>query len=193
MVVMVKRQKKTGSKKKRNLIIAGVAVAVLAIGGGTFYYFQHRNQPITYKKTSTGHDVNLNPPTKEEKKETQENKSDSVTKEQEMASKNDAGTPVTNTKSPFITYASQEGANVQVNGYVTGVFEDGGTCTATFAKGSQKVTGTSKGIADADHTTCPPITIPRANFPATGTWSVILSYSSSAGNGASEARNVTIQ
>ena len=79
---------------------------------------------------------------------------------------------------------------VLVGGYVAGVLEDGGTCTATLTQGARSVTGTSQGSADARTTACPEIQVPGSSL-GSGTWTVVLSYDSSRGSG--EAQPVTVQ
>jgi hypothetical protein len=79
---------------------------------------------------------------------------------------------------------------VLVGGYVAGVLEDGGTCTATLTQGARSVTGTSQGSADARNTACPEIRVPGSAL-GSGTWTVVLSYDSSRGSG--EAQPVTVQ
>lgn len=171
-------------------------VALGAVTGVSIMMFHRHHSPATNKKqpiftpTSTGQPVNLSPPTNQEKQQVDQTK-DQITKDQASQPSAPSSNPQT-TASPFITYAAQQGQSIQVNGYVGGVFEDNGTCLATFTKGDLKVTGESKGIADSDHTTCPPITIPRSSF-SSGTWSVVLSYSSDTASGSSQARNVVIQ
>jgi cytoskeletal protein RodZ len=190
---MVRRYKKPKSRKKP-IIITGVVVVIL-LAGGFWWWQSHSKKPTQkYTKTSTGYDVNLNPPTDEEKEETEQNK-EKLSQEQEKE-ENQPPQPQpesANKKTPFITFAGQEGQSIEVSGYVTGIFEDGGTCTATFTQNSRKITATSQGFKDADHTTCTPILVQRSQFPAGGTWSATLSYKSSQGSGTSEPRNVTIQ
>jgi hypothetical protein len=197
MVVMVKRYKNI-SKKRLPKRVIGLVIIVLLVAAGIFLFIKHRQdtKPVVFQKTSTGSAVNLNPPTKQDKTATEQNK-DNVVKQQQqdqMANKDPANnTPVTNTRKPFITYAAQSAQNIEVDGYVSGVFEDGKGCTATFTQGPLKVTGSSTGFKDSDHTTCTPINLPRSSFSQAGTWSVTLSYSSPTGSGTSDARNVTIQ
>ncbi len=190
---MVRRYKKPKSRKKP-ILIASVILAIL-LAGGFWWWQSHSKQPAQkYTKTSTGYDVNLNPPTVEDKKEAEQNK-EKISQEQEKEGPQipQPQPESANKKTPFITFAGQEGQSVEVSGYVTGIFEDGGTCTATFTQNSRKVTASSQGFKDSDHTTCTPILVQRNQFPASGTWSATLSYNSSQGSGTSESRNVTIQ
>jgi hypothetical protein len=79
---------------------------------------------------------------------------------------------------------------VLIGGYVTGVLEDGGTCTATLTQGGRSVTGTSVSSADARTTACAEIQIPGSSL-GSGAWSAVLSYQSPRGTG--EAQPVTVE
>lgn len=186
-----KYQHNRQTKGRSKLWLIG-GVVVLVVGAALLYFLTKDDEtPVsTFDKTSTGHDVNLSPPTPEEQQAGNEAKEELTNKD---------GTPEPTTPSgtakadPFITFVGQEGDTVEVTGYVGGVFEEGGTCKATFTKGSLTVTADSKGFQDASHTTCTPISVPRANFSQAGTWNVVLSYSSTKATGASQTRPVLVQ
>jgi hypothetical protein len=129
--------------------------------------------------------VNYGPPTKEEIKETEQHKQEL---EKKLGTGNTPPPPSTSKQANVIvTYASVS----ETRGYVGNVFEDGGTCTATFTKGSVKVSGTSSGITDVNKTTCPAIAIDPSKL-SSGDWTVVLSYSSSTASGTSESKTVSV-
>lgn len=70
-----------------------------------------------------------------------------------------------------------------VGGYVTGVFEDGGTCifTVTPASGGTPLVATTTGAANVDNTSCGSTSFPSDRFGA-GTYSVVLKYQNSKGS-----------
>jgi hypothetical protein len=80
---------------------------------------------------------------------------------------------------------------VQVGGYVGGVVEEGGVCTLTLTKGGQTVTGRSEALPDASSTACGAVTVPGDEVAA-GTWRAVLSYSSPAHSGTSDAVDVEV-
>jgi hypothetical protein len=80
---------------------------------------------------------------------------------------------------------------VEVGGYVTGVVEDGGTCTLTLTKGGKTVTGSTKALPDASTTACGAVTVPGDEVSA-GTWRAVLSYSSAGHTGTAEAVDVEV-
>ncbi len=90
---------------------------------------------------------------------------------------------------PVITSASQ----AELRGFVSGIAEDGGTCTATFTKGTVTFTKTSAGFINVANTNCKLITLSSSDFPSKGNWSITLSYSSSKAIGTSPSTNLEIQ
>ena len=157
-------------------------VLVLAVGGSAFAYTRLVDEESSATTSGAGSQpgyVNLDPPTDQEKQETEAHK-------QSLA--NDQGTPSPTTPSskkqvtPVITSANHS----EVNAYVSGVFEDGGTCTAVATKGSQVVTKSSSGFANVSYTSCAPISISLS----AGTWLVVVSYGSAVAEGKSQAYEV---
>jgi hypothetical protein len=189
-----KRNKKiTGSKKAKKTVWLLATLAVVAIIVGLASYLITKGNDSAFDKTSTGHDVNLNPPTPQEKAETEEHK-DSLAEKEETTTPPAPPTPSGKLAVvPFITFAGQEGGDASVSAYIPGIFEDDGTCTATFTKGTLSHSQQSKGFRDFKHTTCAPITAPRASFAEGGAWTVILSYSSATASGSSQPRSLTIE
>lgn len=90
----------------------------------------------------------------------------------------------------YVTF-DQASRTVQASGFVAGLIEDGGTCTLTLTKGSDVVTATSKGTADATTTSCGLLQTPTG--VAAGTWTAVLAYSSARATGHSSAQEVTVR
>lgn len=91
------------------------------------------------------------------------------------------------TVTPFITYAGPgaDPGTIEVAGFVPEIIEDGGTCTATIP--ATGMTVEAPAFADASSTSCGLLVLPTA---AAGQ-SVVLSYSSDASTGHSDAAQVT--
>lgn len=91
------------------------------------------------------------------------------------------------TVTPFITYAGPgtDPGTIEVAGFVPEIIEDGGTCTATIP--ATGMTVEAPAFADASSTSCGLLVLPTA---AAGQ-SVVLSYSSDASTGHSDATQVT--
>lgn len=123
--------------------------------------------------------VNLRPPTEEETKQAEDNKEEIIRRE----NNNPPPAPTPSGKkqvTPIITSANHN----EVRAYVPGIFEEGGTCTATATKGTTTVAATSEGFQNSNYTSCAPI-----NFvsPLNGNgWSIVVNYSSSASEGKSK-------
>jgi len=88
-------------------------------------------------------------------------------------------TPSPVTADAVVSYVGVDvdGVNVSAAGYIQGVLENGGACTFTFTGTAEPVAVSSEGIADSSTTSCGTVQVPLAQLPS-GTWSVVLSYSS---------------
>lgn len=152
---------------------------LLLIGGGSYIGLKDDNAPKNDANQTAEEDyINLDPPTEEEKTETEENK--------KSISEDSPAPPASNNGKKQVTPVITSADRSEVRAYVTGIFEDGGTCTATATKGAQVKTATSSGFADFNKTTCAPITISLPD----GGWSIVVSYSSSTAEGKSQPYEV---
>lgn len=89
------------------------------------------------------------------------------------------GTSTKPTAVVVIAGVDTDGAHVSVSGYVTGVIEDGGTCTFLVANKVTKVIVKieSTGVSDARTTSCGTNQAPIASF-SRSSWTATLHYSS---------------
>lgn len=166
---MFKAGQKLSFRSHRKRTIAIIAAVVLIAGAGAFALYRHNNP--TSVTTPDGEKVKLTKATDEEKKQSEDNKSEIVKREEaiKQAGASSSGTP----SSVVITEASNAG----VRAYVNGVFEEGGTCTAT-AQGPGSASGSSVGFQNVSYTQCPFI---EWNSPLSpGTWNITVSYKSAA-------------
>lgn len=174
---------KNRSYKKILLVVFVVVVAALLIGFIAKKVHDNRTKVVT----DDGQVVELKPATDEEKQQVEDNKQAIVENEE----KNKSNQPPAGTKrqvSPVITAASVNG----VNGYVTGVFEEGGSCRADFTLNGQSFSKTSTGFQNASYTQCAPISLSSADFPVGGSWTVKLTYTSPTSQGASPAQTFEV-
>jgi hypothetical protein len=167
-------------QNKGKLVVGLVLLVVL--GCGIYLIKSQFSKPTVAPVTPQG--GNLAAATQEEKQQAADNK-DRIVEEQNNQSQptQSTSTPTPAKKQVTVTITNTKGNTV--NAYVSGVFEDGGTCTATFTQGSTVETGTSTGFKNVSYTQCAPITY---NLPNDGTWSVVVSYSSAAAEGTSKAQ-----
>jgi hypothetical protein len=166
-------------KSKKTLIITAVVVLVIAAGIGV-YAFTRTSTPKTAESLAQpGGDVSLSGPTDDEK--TAGNTQKQVIEQREEAVKQSESHTGTKQVTPTITYVDQTG----LNAFVPGIYEDGGTCTATVTMGSYSFTKTSSAQKDATTTSCSPVDFSSSDFPAKGDWQVVLTYKSNAASGSS--------
>jgi len=162
-------------------------IAVVALAGGGVYYLKNRaDEP---KPTAF---VNLDPPTEEEKQQAEDNKDRIVKEQEEQASQPPPSNGGPKSVTPVITSAELYNGAIEVSGFVPGVFEDGGTCTATLTKGSSKITKQVQGVKNVSNTQCNGFSVPASELSA-GTWSVTLAYSSATAQGSSAASTVEVK
>ena len=160
------KMKKTRTSKRKYYIWAGVAVlAVLVLGFGSYKAFYKKPAPTT----ADGKTVNLDPPSKEDKAQTDAHKDAIVQKDEQIKN-----TPAGSTKTSTVVIT--EANNTGVRSYVTGVFEEGGVCTATATNGSQVISKTSSGFQNVSYTQCAPI---NWDSPlSSGSWTIKVTYKS---------------
>jgi hypothetical protein len=175
------RFKKLTSKKS----IAIMIVLLLVIGGGLYWGLSSKNSNSAQERAikASHEDINFDPPTKEEEKATEDHKTDLPDNTATPPA------PATGKKEVKPVISNLEAATI--NAYVPGVFEDNGTCTATYSMGGQIKTQTTTGFKNASYTQCPPFN-PSALNLAPGVWSVTVDYSSAAAQGTSEQATLKI-
>lgn len=182
--------KNKNSHKINKPIVALVLVFITVLGIGT-YFLIHKNDP-KQEVTKGVNQVNYDPPTKDEQaagdKQKQTNADKQAVIDANQGKPQSAAVSITDA-----SYYPYSGDVVEVRGYVSNAYEDGGICTATLVQGIHTVRQTSTGFKDATTTLCSTIDIPRNKFVASGDWQVTLSYSSATTSGNSTSRTVNIK
>jgi hypothetical protein len=166
---------------RRYLLLSAAGIVIL--GSAALAWHKSSAKPTTpdnntssgtshLSPTSSGSKVNLNPPTAAQSADGQSHKDAIVQKDDQL--KNGAN------QNSQATVVISEANNMEVRGYISGVLEDNGICTATAAKpGQQTVTVTSTGFMNVSYTQCAPISWGSTAL-ASGQWTITLSYKSSA-------------
>lgn len=131
--------------------------------------------------------TNYNPPTNQDIQEAEQHKKELANSTQETQN-----TGIKNVK-PTITYAAQSGSQIEVNAFVPGVIEEGGTCTLKLIKGTKTITKQTLGVRNATTTSCPAFNFERSEFSESGTWVATVSYASKIASGSSDISNLEIQ
>ncbi|MDB5184908.1 MAG: hypothetical protein JWN38_716 [Candidatus Saccharibacteria bacterium] len=179
-----KKSRSTPNKKPFFIAVAVVLVIALAgIGYGQLHH--HSVMTSSTKGSKPKSTVNLSPPTATDKQESEQHKDD-IAKQAEDQTPRTTNSDGRLAVTPTITYVDK----TTVNAYVTGVFEDDGTCTATLTQGAQTITRTSSGFKNASYTQCTPISLSDVSL-GSSPWSVTVSYNSSTATGISSAETLT--
>ncbi|CAB4904140.1 MAG: hypothetical protein F2825_02260 [Actinobacteria bacterium] len=90
-----------------------------------------------------------------------------------------------------VTWSGFDRGALEVDGFVTGVVESGGTCLLTATRGGDTVTAEVVAEPDASTTQCGAVTI-AADELSPGTWNAVLSYRSATSVGAADAVEVDV-
>lgn len=133
--------------------------------------------------------INYDPPTEAEKEAGDKQKEEIVREEdaKKVAAPPPSSQPTANNKKAVKPIIISAGGG-DVRGFIPGITENSGTCTAKFTSGTQTVTRTSSAVADAQNTTCTPL-----NYTDTAVgagWSVTLTYESNSSEGTSDVGKV---
>jgi len=178
---------------KKSVIIGVLVVVLLLAAGGAVYWKKQQNSATTPLAPNTTKPVantdDIPGPTEEEKQQTDQHKED-VAKQQELENNPPSGQRAV---TPIITSVSQNGSSINASAYVSGVFEDGGTCTLKFTKGSAQFTKSVSGFGNVSTTNCANATVARGEFAEAGAWSLTVVYSSPNAQGTSQAKDFTVQ
>lgn len=168
-------------KNRKKIVVLSLVVVALLVSGLSFMLLQRSNSSVEIPEGIAGRsDIDYSPPTEQEKAAGDTQK-DKTIKQQELDSEQTQHSEANVVITDASYYPNDN--TVEVRGYISNIFEDGGTCTATFTQGNQTITKTSQAFKDASTTQCGAINTPRGEFPAGGTWNVELSYQSSTANG----------
>ncbi len=187
---MKKYQRVSSSNKpKKKLLLAFALLIFILLSAalilektGKVNLFTNNNDPSS-PESSDG--INYNPPTEEETKLAEDRKAE-IVKNQDEQNESSAppttATPGSSKRSvtPTIVSYGRDG----IGGYISGITEEGGTCTATYSQGTKVITKTSAGFFDVNKTTCSSLEVASSEL-SPGEWKVILRYDSAKSQGVS--------
>ncbi|MEK7603249.1 MAG: hypothetical protein AAB459_03330 [Patescibacteria group bacterium] len=172
--------------KKTVIVSIALIVATMLLG----YAIQKtsikevKSNPVPDEILTTGVSLQYEGPTEEEIKNSEKHKQDI------SDSKIQTPTPGSLRKvNPLITSINTS----ELRGYISGIAEEGGTCSATYTNGTNSFTKSSLGVLNTSNTVCGEIKTNSSDFNLSGTWRVILSYTSKTSQGSSEASSVEVQ
>lgn len=182
--------------KKLNKKLLLVTLTILLVIGGASYLLlkkNNNNSQQTAQSSATEEALNLNPPTAEDAQQVDENKQRIINEQENAATQPPPPAGTKKNVTPNISFAEQNGSTIEVGSFVSGIFENGGTCTAKFSRGSLSVAKTVAATPEGNSVYCPLFSVPTSEFSQKGEWSVVVSYSSAAASGSSEARKFEVK
>lgn len=172
--------------KRTGIVVFALLVALIAVSA--FALFNHSPKESDQATTRPTNSVDYSGPTDEEEASGDSQKE--ANKEREALD----ALPPANKAEIIVTDASQYNATIEVRAFSSNVYEDTGTCTATFSlAGSPDVTVQQKAFKDATTTQCGALDASRSTFARAGTWKVTVSYSSPTAQGSSQQQEVIIK
>jgi len=173
--------------KSKVLTITTIVLLLVAAGVGVALYKKHsddQKQPtISTLSESQKGDINFNAPTDQELSDTEQHKDD-------VANGNSSTPATTNDGKRVVNPVISSIDKTTAYGYVTGVFEEGGTCTITLTQGTKVLTKTSGGFENASYTQCAPLDL--SSLGLSGNYTVTLSYSSPTSSGTSNSQKESL-
>lgn len=181
---------KTKSLNSKVLLLALLIIA-LVLSGLWIYKNRANDTQFADNANSPGTEkIDLSPPTAEEKAAAESNK-DRPTSEQSAGQTPSQSTGKKNA-TPVIGYIQQaDNGDVEANGFISDVSEEGGTCTLNLAKDGKTVTFSKTALPDAQGTVCGLLTINRSKL-TTGAWTATITYNSSKYQGTSEEKKIDV-
>lgn len=176
------------------IVIAAIILLVGGVGTALAYQWQSDSAPKepsvltqTHDEENLRNNINLSPPTREEKSAGDSHKEE-IVRQAEQNNQKPANAQVVIVDAR--QYASEN--IIEVRAFVSNIIESGGVCTITLTQGSQVVSEQSQAFADAQTTQCSTVTIPRNKFLAKGSWEAEIKYSSNSITGSAK-KTVSIE
>lgn len=173
-------------KKNKKKVIIGIVLAVLILASaGAFIYHRSQDEKPLYF-------VNYDGPTEEEQKAADDQKDKNTARDELEKSYEDNPPTGQREVAVSISDAGQYDSTVEVRAVVSGVYEDGGSCTAVFEQNGQEVRVDTVAFRDASTVQCGALDTPRSSFPAGGKWNVRVVYASGTSQGTSDTRTIEL-
>lgn len=204
---MVYKNKKRSRfyKRKRPAIITGVIVLVLIIGALACWRLHDSSKvtPDSHAQLSAStkleqqvgqQQANQKAPTGASSTSSSASSSDTPAKSSQSG--NPAPAPAGNV-TPIITYpvsgprGEEKVSAVEVDAFIPGVEENGGTCTLTLS-GSGTITKSNPASLSGQSTSCQNFYVSQADGISAGSWTAVVSYKSATYQGSSQPVTFTV-
>lgn len=184
----MRTQKSKNLLHKINLRYLLVGLVLLSVGAAAYFFLKGGADNTALPNPVQTQAGELTPATAEETAQAENHK-------QQLANEKTPSAPTASnpTKTtPLITYAGQTNDKIEVIGFVPGISEDGGKCKLRATQGQLALEKEVPANRNSNTTDCQMFTIARAEFPAAGNWSLVISYSSNTASGDSEPYAINI-
>lgn len=177
-------------KINRKVLVSLLSVAILfAAALSSLLIIKDRDTQIPL---SPG-EINYSKATEEEIKAAEDNKK-RITEEEERRQNESQSRPgVKVSVKPVITLAEQYENDLELSGYVPGIFEDGGVCTGVMTRDGNQITRTVLGTKEGAAVYCPLMKFNVSDLPLKGSWMFTIKYESDNALGVSEAMNIEVK
>lgn len=185
------------TRNKSNLVNKGLIIAVtvgLVLCGGLLYWFHFKDtssiKPATQQPAGNSL-VNSEPATAAEKNDSEAHKDEIINQQAQQSNVQPNGK---RSVAVSVSIDPQNGdGSLEVYAQISGIVEDGGTCTLNATQGTQNFSQKVSSIANASTTNCAQFVIPRSSFTSAGTWNFTVSYLSNNAQGMSTPKSVEIK
>ena len=197
----IPNQKKQSSKLKKWVIALISLVAISLLAYSAYGYVTKSLWPfvepvnkdpapasVEYEGIKNINEVDYSGPSKEDLDSSQDGKKEATSTQSNETTQVNGKRLV----SIGVTYAGVTSTNLEIRAFTPSVIEGNGTCKATLTKNSSTVTESSSAFVDTSTSQCNPIFISLDKFKQSGTWRLVLSYSSNTSQGSSEEIEVKI-
>ncbi len=179
------KNKKLFSKKYLIIILLIFAALITWV---VFQRLHTRPHPKTTPSTTTGSGGTYSPPTAQEQQAGDQQKE--INDQKQQAQKNSSQTGE-KTVSVIITDAGQYDDKIEVRAFIPDYYQDG-TCKITITKDSYTVSKSTPAYHDVSTTICTNPLFSRSEFPVSGQWQVVVTYTAAGAKGTSAPKNITI-
>lgn len=164
----MKNKKPQKTHKVRNIAILCLAAIIVAVG----VFFLCMKLADKQSETTEGgiSNINYNDPTDEQIESGESIKEQNQTDEDNQEEKN---------YTIFISGSGQYDQSIEVRAYIGGgLIENDGICKFVFKNGNRTLTKNTPAYANVSNTNCENLEVPASDFPISGDWSLIITYSS---------------
>jgi len=184
--------KKIKKSSKRQLFVGLLILALVGACGFLYNRGQANNEIAGIGTPGQPGYINLEPATEEDKQRADTNKQRLI--ERQEQEKNQQPQPAGTKKEVMpAVYVGQYQNTIEVDASVASIFEDGGTCIATFTRGDLSFAKSVQAVKNVNTVDCPTMSALISEFSQKGPWSVTVKYTSGSAEGTSKPMDFEVK